>query len=160
MKLYETHLAVRNTEISKAFYTEIVQLSFAYRDPKRDIVFLWIGENRASMLGLWGPDTTYGSQFHPSHLAIAISLAELLSAGERLNRLKVRTYGFAKTETTEPSVIGWMPSAQLYFRDPDGHSIELITLLDENPDSEFIGSLSEWQRRIGQSRAEKPSAPS
>jgi hypothetical protein len=49
MNLYETHLAVRNTETSKAFYLEIVQLSFAYRDPKRDIVFLWIGENRASM---------------------------------------------------------------------------------------------------------------
>ena len=153
MKLYETHLAVRNTEISKVFYTEIVQLSFAYRDPKRDIVFLWIGENRASMLGLWGPDTTYGSQFHRSHLAIDISLPELLSAGDRLNRLNVRTYNFATTETTEPSVIGWMPSAQLYFRDPDGHMIEFITLLDENPDSEFIGSLSEWQRRIGQSTA-------
>jgi acetyl esterase/lipase len=62
------------------------------------------------------------------------------------------TYNFARTETTEPSVIGWMPSAQLYFRDPDGHMIEFITLLDENPDSEFTGSLSEWQRRTGQSR--------
>jgi lactoylglutathione lyase len=147
MKLYEAHLAVRHTEMSKAFYLEIVQLSFAYRDPKRDIVFLWIGENRASMLGLWGPDTAYGSQFFQSHLSIAVSLPELLSAGERLNRLKVRTYNFAKTETTEPSVIGWMPSAQLYFRDPDGHLIEFITLLDEDADSEFIGSLSEWQRQ-------------
>jgi lactoylglutathione lyase len=152
MNLYETHLAVRNTETSKAFYLEIVQLSFAYRDPKRDIVFLWIGENRASMLGLWGPDTTYGRQLYHSHLAIAISLPELLSAGERLNRLKVRTYNFARTETTEPSVIGWMPSAQLYFRDLDEHMIEFIALLDENPDSDFIGSLSEWQRRTGQSR--------
>jgi hypothetical protein len=53
MHLYETHLAVRNTEKSKVFYVEIVGLSFAHRDPKRDIVFLWIGENRVSMLGLW-----------------------------------------------------------------------------------------------------------
>ena len=149
MNLYETHLAVRNTETSKAFYLEIVQLSFAYRDPKRDIVFLWIGENRASLLGLWGPDTTYGSQFYPSHLAIAISLPELLSAGERLNRLKVRTYNFARTETTETSVIGWMPSAQLYFRDPDGHLLEFIALLDDEPDPDFIGSLSEWRRQAG-----------
>jgi lactoylglutathione lyase len=104
------------------------------------------------MLGLWGPDTTYGRQFYQSHLAISISLPELLSAGERLNRLGRRTYNFARTETTEPSVIGWMPSAQLYFRDPDGHVIEFITLLDENPDSEFIGSLSEWQKRTGQTR--------
>ena len=76
-------------------------------------------------------------------------MPELLSAGARLNRLKVRTYNFARTETTEPSVIGWMPSAQLYFKDPDGHMIEFITLLDEKPDSEFTGSLSEWQRRTG-----------
>jgi lactoylglutathione lyase len=147
MNLYETHVAVRNTETSEAFYLEIVQLSFAYRDPKRDIVFLWVGENRASMLGLWGPDTTYGRQFYQSHLAIAIPLPELLSTGERLNRLKVQTYNFGRVETTEPSVIGWMPSAQLYFRDPDGHMIEFITLLDENPDSEFTRPLSEWQRR-------------
>jgi lactoylglutathione lyase len=152
MHLYETHLAVRNTEISKAFYLDVVQLSFAYHDPNRDIVFLWIGENRASMLGLWGPDTKYGSQFHPSHFAIALSLSELLSAGERLHRLKISTYDFAKTETQEPSVLGWMPSAQLYFRDPDGHSLEFITLLDEDPDPEFIGPLSQWRTRHGQSR--------
>jgi hypothetical protein len=30
-----------------------------------------------------------------------------------------------------------MPSAQLYFRDPDGHTIEFITLLDENPNNKF-----------------------
>jgi mannose-6-phosphate isomerase-like protein (cupin superfamily) len=42
-------------------------------------------------------------------------------------------------ETTEPSVIGWMPSAQLYFRDPDGHS-QFITLLDDP-----IGPLSAWE---------------
>lgn len=38
MNLYETRLAARNTEKSKAFYTKIVGLNFAYRDPKRDIV--------------------------------------------------------------------------------------------------------------------------
>jgi hypothetical protein len=32
-----------------------------------------------------------------------------------------------------------MPSAQLYFRDPDGHLLELITLLDEEPDPNFFG---------------------
>jgi len=32
----------------------------------------------------------------------------------------------AGEKTTEPSVIGWMPSAQLYFRDRDGHSLEFF----------------------------------
>jgi len=147
MYLYETHLPVSCTERSRAFYLDIVGLRFAYRDPGRDIVFLWIGENRVSMLGLWGPGTTYGNPLHPAHLAIAMSLPDLLANGKRLNDLSVATYGFGKLETIEPSVIGWMPSAQLYFRDPDGHSIEFIALLDEKPDPSFIGPLAEWQKR-------------
>jgi lactoylglutathione lyase len=47
----------------------------------------------------------------------------------------------------EPSVIGWMPSAQIYFSDPDGHTVEYITLLDEAPECEFVGSLSAWMAR-------------
>ena len=160
MYLYETHLPVSVTERSRAFYIDIVGLRFAYRDPKRDIVFLWIGENRVSMLGLWGPGTVYGNSLHPAHLAIAISLPDLLASGKRLNDLGVATYGFSKVETTEPSVIGWMPSAQLYFRDPDGHTIEFIALLDEEPDPSFIGSLTEWQKRAltERERAQPPSA--
>ena len=145
MHLYETHIPVSNTEISKAFYVDIVQLSLAYRDPGRDIVFLWIGEGKRSMLGLWGPGTEFGTLLRPSHLAIAVSLPELLASGERLRQHHVATFNFANQETTEPSVIGWMPSAQLYFRDPDGHLLEYITVLDDEPDDSFIGSYAEWQ---------------
>jgi lactoylglutathione lyase len=146
MYLYETHVSVANTETSKAFYVDIVGLDFAFRDPVRDIVFLWVGKDRRSMLGLWGPGTLYGTPFRKSHFAIAVELPELLLAGNRLNSLRIRTYNFAGEETTEPSVIGWMPSAQLYFNDPDGHSVEYITLLDDEPDPNFIGSFTEWQR--------------
>jgi len=57
MHLYETHLPVANTEIAKDFYTEIVGLTFAYRDPGRDIVFLWADSKEKGMIGLWGPNT-------------------------------------------------------------------------------------------------------
>ena len=146
MHLYETHLPVASTETSAKFYVEIVGLEFAYRDPGRDIVFLFIGTGKASMLGLWGPTTTRGSDPHPCHFAIAISLPELLTVGKRLNDQGVSTRNFAGEETTEPSVIGWMPSAQLYFRDPDDHSVEFITMLDEPPNPGFIGPLSAWRR--------------
>jgi lactoylglutathione lyase len=145
LHLYETHLPVTDTEISKRFYVDTVGLEFAYRDPTRDIVFLWIGANKRSMLGLWGPGTSRGSDFHKCHFAIAISLPDLLAAGKRLNTLGIQTHNFAGEETTEPSVIGWMPSAQLYFRDPDGHSLEYITLLNQVPDPGFIGSFSAWK---------------
>src|SRR5438094_3648873 len=147
MHLYEAHLPVADTEAAQQFYIEIVGLQFAHRDRTRDIVFLWAGANRKSMLGLWGPSTTLGREFHKSHIAFCISLAELLTAGERLNAAGVQTQNFAGEKTTEPSVIGWMPSAQLYFRDPDGHSLEFIALLDESSEPAFVGSLSEWQKR-------------
>jgi lactoylglutathione lyase len=146
MYLYETHLPVQSTEASQRFYLDVVGLEFAYRDPTRDIVFVWIGAAKRSMLGLWGPDSSYG-QPHKCHLAIAMSLPELLSAGQRLNDLGVSTLNFGGEKTVEPSVIGWIPSAQLYFTDPDGHSLEYITLLDDTPDPDFIGSLSAWQTR-------------
>jgi lactoylglutathione lyase len=147
MYLYETHLPVRSTEASQAFYLEVVGLQFAYRDPTRDIVFLWIGPERRSMIGLWGPSTTYGSEFHKCHLAVALSLPELLAAGKRLKSFGIVCQNFLGAKTTEPSVIGWMPSAQIYFNDPDGHSMEFIALLDDAPDADFVGSLSAWRKR-------------
>jgi len=150
--LYETHLPVANTAASQAFYTEIVGLGFAHRDSTRDIVFLWAGDERRSMIGLWGPSTIYGGDFRKSHLAFSVSLEELLNAGEKLRRKGVICQDFNGNQTDEPSVIGWMPSAQLYFHDPDGHSVEFIALLDEPPDASFVGSLSEWQKRTDSSR--------
>ena len=147
MHLYETHLPVADTEAAQRFYVEVVGLRFAHRDLRRDIVFLWAGADRRSMLGLWGPGTMYGSKFHECHIAFNVRLAELLAAGERLNAAGIQTQNFAGEKTTEPSVIGWMPSAQLYFRDRDGHSLEFIALLHESPDPEFVGALSEWKQR-------------
>jgi lactoylglutathione lyase len=147
VNLYEGHLPVADTEAAQRFYIDIVGLQFAHRDLTRDIVFLWAGANRKSMLGLWGPSTTLGREFHKCHIAFDVSMLELLAAGERLNQAGIETRNFAGQKTTEPSVIGWMPSAQLYFHDRDGHALEFIALLDESPEPAFVGSLSEWKKR-------------
>ena len=147
MHLYEAHLPVADTEAAQRFYLKIVGLQFAHRDVTRDAIFLWAGADRRSMLGLWGPGTTLGGEFHECHIAFNVALAELLAASERLNTAGVKTQNFAGEETAEPSVIGWMPSAQLYFHDCDGHLVEFIALLDEPPEPEFMGTLSEWKQR-------------
>ena len=147
MHLYEAHLPVADTDAACRFYVEIVGLQFAHRDLRRDIVFLWAGTNRQSMLGLWGPSATLGRELHKCHIAFAVSLPELLAAGEQLNASGIQTQNFPGEKTTEPSVIGWMPSAQLYFHDGDGHSLEFIALLDESPEPSFVGTLSEWKQR-------------
>jgi len=111
MHLYEAHLPVSDTKTARRFYVEIVGLQFAHRDLTRDAIFLWAGADRRSMLGLWGPSTTLGSEFHECHIAFNVSLDELLAAGKRLNAAGIQTQNFAGEKTTEPSVIGWMPSA-------------------------------------------------
>jgi lactoylglutathione lyase len=149
MHLYETHLPVANTEIAKNFYTEIVELSFAYRDPARDIVFLWADSKEKGMVGLWGPNTVYGREngiAQKCHLAFAISLDQLLAAIEKLNKHGIEILGFGGDKTQEPTVIGWMPSVQIYFRDPDGHMLEFISILPDLPKSTFNGPYSEWRR--------------
>jgi hypothetical protein len=47
----------------------------------------------------------------------------------------------AVKKTDEPTVIGWMLSAQVYFRDPDGHMLEFITILPDPSGSEFQWAL-------------------
>lgn len=149
MRLYETHLPVTDTNASQTFYAEVVGLPFAYCDPTRDIVFLWVDENQKGMLGLWGPSTGYGRHngvITLSHVAFAIEFDDLQWAIATLNKRGIETSGFNGQPASEPSVIGWMPSAQIYFRDPDGHSLEFIAILSEPPVHGFIGSYSEWMK--------------
>ncbi|SRR6266705_1362175 len=154
MHLYETHLPVANTEIAKDFYTEIVGLPFAYRDPTRDIVFLWAASKEQGMMGLWGPGTAYGREngiARECHVAFAVSLDQLFAAIINLNTQGVETLGFGSYKTHEATVIGWMPSAQIYFRDPDGHMLEYISILPDPPNPSFNGPYSEWKRLTARS---------
>ena len=155
MHLYETHLPVADTETAQAFYTEVVGLPFAYRDPARDIVFLWATSKEQGMIGLWGPGTEYGPRADRSakhHIAFAIRLNLLFEAIQRLAAKGIQTFAFGGNALNEPSVIGWMPSAQIYFRDPDGHVLELISILPDEPRPEFSGTYSEWTKRVAPGR--------
>ena len=149
MHLYETHLPVADTTVAEKFYRRIVGLVFAYRDPTRDIVFLWAGAKQKAMIGLWGPNTAYGRQdgiAQRCHVAFAVSLDELVATIEKLNANNIETLGFDGETSREPTVIGWMPSAQIYFRDPDGHMLEFITILADPPNPSFNGRYSEWKK--------------
>ena len=151
MHLYETHIPVADLERSKQFYTKIVGLTLAYEQPQRQVAFFWVGGPEQGMLGIWGPEALYGwqgEQRFKSHFAIGLPLAELLAAPARLGAQGVSVRGFNGITVGEPSVIGWMPSAQIYFADPDGHSVEFITMLDDPPQDGFHGSWTEWRQLV------------
>jgi len=149
MHLYETHIPVSDTKAAEKFYREIVGLPFAYRDPTRDIVFMWADAKEKAMLGLWGPNTAYGKQegaTQKHHIAFAVRFDELIAAITNLNQKGIEVLGFSGEKTDEPTVIGWAPAAMIYFRDPDGHMLEFITILPDPPNPSFIGRYSEWKK--------------
>ena len=150
--LYETHLPVGDLGRSTAFYRDVVGLTPAFAQPERGVGFFWVGSRERGMVGLWEPGGLYGwssEQRHHCHFAIAVELDELFAAIPRLQKLGIKVTGFDGAAASEPSVIGWMPSAQVYFNDPDGHVLELISLLPDKPVLSFFGCWSDWRKQHG-----------
>ena len=146
--LFEAHLTVTDLDRSIAFWRDVVGLPVALEVPERGAAFLWIGGPGEAMLGLWSAGSApLGSAPMGAslHIALGVSLGDVLRACDALRSAAVAPLSFFGTEATEPSVIGWMPAAAVYFRDPDGHLIEYLAMLDEPPRPESgIVSWSEW----------------
>ena len=143
--LFETHLTVSDLSRSVAFYRDVVGLSLALEVPERGAAFFWIATPGEAMLGLWSLGSApFGLALH---IAFKATLADVLGACDRLRTLGVTPLSFHAVETNEPSVIGWMPAAAVYFRDPDGHLLEYLAMLDEPPRPDRgIAPWSEWAR--------------
>ena len=115
-RLFETHLTVSDLPRSISFYRNVVGLELAFEPSERNVAFLWIGESGKSMLGLWSLGTApLGLTLH---LAFDVALNDLVDAPKRLKEKGIKPLSFFGVETTEPSVICWMPAASVYFRDP------------------------------------------
>jgi lactoylglutathione lyase len=144
--LFEAHLTVSDLDRSVEFYRDVVGLPLALVLEERGAAFFWIGGTGEAMLGLWSLGSApMGLSLH---IALKASLADVLAACDGLRSNGVTPLSFFGAETSEPSVIGWMPAAAVYFRDPDGHLIEYLAMLDE-PAREERGIVpwSEWASR-------------
>ena len=143
--LFETHLTVRDVQRSVAFYRDVVGLPVALDLPERNAAFMWIGGRGRSMLGLWGIGSSVNSL--TLHIAFEVAFGDLLSSPVRLRAAGVTPLSFFGEETSEPDVLAWMPAAAVYFEDPDGHLLEYLAMLDEEPRPEAgIVSYSKWSR--------------
>jgi lactoylglutathione lyase len=144
--LFESHLTVTDLRRSVAFYRDVVGLPLALEAPERGAAFFWCGTRGKTMLGLWSLGSMpMGLSLH---IAFDVNLDHVLDSPRRLTALGVTPLSFFGEETDEPTVIGWMPAATVYFRDPDGHLLEYLAMLDATPRADLgIIPWSEWNRK-------------
>jgi lactoylglutathione lyase len=142
--LFETHLLVADLDRSTRFYRDVVGLPVALEVPERGAAFLWIGEPGQAMLGLWSLGSAPMGMV--LHIAFDMTLGDVLAAPSRLREQGLEPLSFFAEPADEPSVIGWMPAAAVYFRDPDGHMLEYLAMLDEPPRPDAgIVKWSDWR---------------
>ena len=154
-RLFEAHLIVADLDVSIPFYRDRVGLELAHIVPARQAAFLWIGGRGHTMLGLWGAGA--GPQKTTTHLAFCAALDDVIAAPRTLRSAGLTPLDFDANPTDEAVVLAWMPAASIYFRDPDGHLLEYIAMLDDEPRPDAgIVSWREWTRApFNQSRSTK-----
>ena len=143
--LFEAHLTVSDLDRSIEFYRDILGLPLAHRIPERQVAFFWVPSSDKAMLGLWSIGTSPLRM--RLHIAFDVALAQVFESIAALRRFGLTPRSGEGAPTDEPIVLAWMPAASVYFDDPDGHSLEFISMLDEEPRPE-LGRVpwSEWRR--------------
>lgn len=147
--MYESHLPVSNLETSIEFYKNL-DLEIAYR--QKNLAFFWIEKDK-SWLGLWETDRVY-APYHPSmrHIALQIDLEDIKNAKDWLKKRGINgsaNFDFLPEGTLhDPSAVP-KAHAAVYFKDPDGNSIELIAPLRLDAKEELtMASLENWDHEL------------
>jgi lactoylglutathione lyase len=151
--LFESHLTVANLERSMTFFSQILGLELAEVFRDRRVAFYWIGARGHSMLGLW--EVGSGPQHLSLHVAFRAHLRDLLAAPARLRSAGIPPLDFLGAPTEEPVVLAWIPAASVYFHDPDGNLLELISMLPEEPRPQL--GVVNWSRWTAGSQSDQSS---
>lgn len=152
--IYETHLPVKNLNESIKFYNQL-GLKIAWKNDKT--AFYWIEEGR-SWLGLWEGEE-YQAPYHPSlrHIAFEVTYEDLKESLKWLESIKINPVPQENSNSAEPFIRPFQGNGSVYFKDPDGNSLELMCYV-EVPDSlkhihdKF--SIKEWEKLLKPTRNE------
>ncbi|TYR80515.1 VOC family protein [Priestia megaterium] len=141
--IVETHIKVSNLENSISFYEKLgLKLAHVIEEKRR--AFFFLGKEK-NMLGI--REVPQGEVIR-DHFALGVNINDLEKS---ISWLKSNNFLVSKTffgkEPSEPIVHAWMPAASVYFEDPDGHSLEFIAILEDEPiPTNEIFYLSEWRK--------------
>ncbi|MDX1351253.1 MAG: VOC family protein [Putridiphycobacter sp.] len=137
--IFETHLYVSDLDRAIDYYIQILDLELAHIERDRSAAFFWINKPKYAMLGLWEKPK---SEVIPSHFAFETSSDFVLNeAADFLKSKGLKGYNFFNDGTDKPTVFAWIPAISLYFKDPDGHTLEFIGIL-EGPGQPELGIIS------------------
>ena len=139
-RLFETHLVVADLVASIAFYRDRVGLELAHVVAARQAAFFWVGSRGTTMLGLWAGGSA--PQKTTTHVAFVATRDDVVAAPRALQSTGITPLDFGGRPTDEPVVLAWMPAASIYFHDPDGHLLEYIAMLPEDPRPD--GGVLRW----------------
>jgi len=142
--LYETHLFVENIDVSISFYKDILGLEQCHYEKERKVAFFWIGKPQEAMLGLWEKPK---QEIDRRHFAFRCDTEDILYRSVAfLKSRNLKPYNFLKDGSEKPMVFAWMPAIAIYFKDPDGHELEFIAILEGQPRPELgVISFEEWE---------------
>ena len=145
--LFETHLFVESLERSVNFYKNVLGLQQCYYEAGRRAAFFWIGKPKEAMLGLWEKPK---HEIQTMHFAFSCSVEDVLyNAASFLKQRGLKPTNFLNDGTERPMVFAWMPALAIYFKDPDGHDLEFIAML-EGKERPALGVISyeQWLEQI------------
>jgi len=116
--VYEVAVKVKKLPRAEAFYCEVLGLEVGLRDDERSRVFLRAG-GQAGMVVLQED----AGEWPLMHFAFTVEARDIERAAALLREKGVEVDG--------PHLHEWMPAKSVYFKDPDGHQLELCAPVGE-----------------------------
>jgi len=148
------HLPVTDLQRSVDFYTSKLGFKLGWGPPGgSSALLIYDDEGTRWMLGLYQVDAVVHRSPAEYHISfrVAEAQADTMVAWLRARGIEPFHPPHAPIQGTvdEPIVHGWMPAAAVFFKDPDGHILELIADLSDPPRPDFpYRPLSEWRALV------------
>ncbi len=143
---FEVFLPVGDVDRAKAFYIDKLGFSLGHQESASSALLLYTEGATRWMLGL--SRVTHVERRH--HVSFRVRAADVDQMLPYLRARGIEPVHPARASREgpvhEPIVHGWMPAAAVFFEDPDGHLLELIADLPDDPRPELLFCpLSEWR---------------